>query len=69
LDTASVAEFGNMDGYTFSTMIIEFFVNPYGFEKLLRLIMAPEDMDAIYGISRGDLEKQWIQYLKTMRIN
>ena len=66
LDTASVVEFGNMDGYAFSTMIIEFLVNTYGFEKLLRLIMAPENMDAIYGISRVDLEKQWIQYLKTI---
>jgi hypothetical protein len=66
LDTASVVEFGNIDGYAFSTMIIEFLVNTYGFEKLLRLIMAPENIDAIYGISRVDLEKQWIQYLKTI---
>jgi hypothetical protein len=66
LDTASIVEFGNMDGYAFSTMIIEFLVNKYGFEKLLNLIMTPENMDAIYGISKGDLEKQWIQYLKTI---
>jgi hypothetical protein len=66
LDTASVVEFGNMDGYTLSTLIIEFLINKYGFEKLLGLIMAPENIDAIYGISKGDLEKQWIQYLKTI---
>jgi hypothetical protein len=66
LDIASIVEFGNMDGYAFSTMIIEFLVNKYGFEKLLKLIMTPENMDAIYGISKGDLEKQWIQYLKTI---
>jgi hypothetical protein len=66
LDTASIVEFGNIDGYALSTIIIEFLINKYGFEKLLRLIMAPENMDAIYGISKGDLEKQWIQYLKTI---
>jgi hypothetical protein len=69
LDTASVVEFGNMDGYAFSTMIIEFLENTYGYDKLLKLIMAPENIDAIYGVTRRDLEKQWIQYLKVMRIN
>jgi hypothetical protein len=67
LDTASVVEFGNMDGYAYATLIIEFLVNTYGFEKLQRLIMAPEKMAAIYGLSNVDLEKQWIQYLKTLQ--
>jgi hypothetical protein len=64
LDTASVTEFGNMDGYVLSTMIIEFLVNTYGYEKLLKLIKAPESMNAIYGTSRDSLEKQWIRYVK-----
>jgi hypothetical protein len=69
LDTASVVEFGKMDGYAYSTLIIEFLVNTYGFERLQRLIMAPEKMVAIYGLSYGDLEKQWFQYLKTIQRN
>jgi hypothetical protein len=44
-------------------------VNTYGYDKLLKLIMAPENIDAIYGVTRRDLEKQWIQYLKVMRID
>jgi hypothetical protein len=69
LDTANVVEFGDMDGYALSTLIVEFLVNTYGFDKLQRLIMAPEKMDAIYGLSNADLEKQWIQYLKTIPLN
>jgi hypothetical protein len=68
LDTANVIEFGNMDGYALSTLIIEFLVNSYGFEKMQRLIMTPEKMDAIYGLSNADLEKQWVQYLKTITL-
>jgi hypothetical protein len=69
LDTTSIVEFGNMDGYAYSTLIIEFLVNTYGFERLQRLIMAPEKMVAIYGLSYGDLEKQWFHYLKTIPLN
>ncbi|MFC1558326.1 peptidase MA family metallohydrolase [candidate division KSB1 bacterium] len=64
LDTASTVEFGNMDGYALSTTIIEFLVNTYGFNNLIKLIKAPENIEDIYGTSKGDLEKQWLQYLR-----
>jgi hypothetical protein len=66
LDIASSVEFGNMNGYAFSTTIIEFLVNTYGFQKLLKLIREPENIDTIYGLSKEDLEKQWVQYIKSM---
>jgi len=65
LESVSDVEFGNIDGYGYSTIIIEFLVDTYGFDKLVKLIREPENIETIYGLSKGDLEKQWIQYLKT----
>jgi hypothetical protein len=66
LDTASMVEFGDMDGYPLSTTIIEFLVETYGFDKLLELIRSPENLSTLYSTSRDSLEKQWVQYLKEM---
>jgi len=64
LDTASDLEFGNMGGYAFSGTIVEFLVVTYGIDKLVLLIKEPENIESIYGLSKNDLEKQWIQYVK-----
>ncbi len=63
LDTASVMEFGNMNGYGLSVTIVEFLVVTYGIDKLVLLIKEPENFEIIYGLSKETLEKQWIQYL------
>jgi hypothetical protein len=68
LDTASVMEFGNMNGYGLSVTIVEFLVDTYGIDKLVLLIKAPENFENIYGLSKNTLEKQWIQYLKHEKI-
>jgi hypothetical protein len=68
LDTASVMEFGNMNGYGLSVTIVEFLVVTYGIEKLVLLIKEPENFENIYGLSENTLEKQWIQYLKHEKI-
>jgi hypothetical protein len=64
LDTVSFMEFGNMNGYGLSVMIVEFLVVTYGIDKLVLLIKEPENIETIYGLSKEKLEKQWIQFLK-----
>ena len=68
LDTLSVMEFGNMNGYGLSVTIVEFLVVTYGIDKLVLLIKDPENFETIYGLSKNTLEKQWIQYLKHEKI-
>lgn len=68
LETASVIEFGNMNGYGLSVTIVEFLVDTYGIDKLVLLIKEPENYETIYGLSEYTLEKQWIQYLKHEKI-
>ncbi len=63
LSSASMLEFGQMNGYAISVTIVEFLVNTYGMEKLVALLKAPEHIETIYGLSQENLEKQWIQYL------
>ncbi len=64
LDTVSVMEFGNMNGYGLSVSIVEFLVDTYGMDKLVLLIKEPANIESIYGLSKDALEKQWIQFLK-----
>lgn len=64
LDKANTAEFGKIHGYTYSVLIIEFLVTTYGFEKLIELIKEPEDIEAIYGRTKENLEKLWLSYIK-----
>lgn len=68
LETASVIEFGNMNGYGLSVTIVEFLVDTYGIDKLVQLIREPENLVTIYGLPGYTLEKQWIQYLKHEKI-
>lgn len=64
LDRASTAEFGEMNGYAYSATIIEFLVGKYGFEKLVKFIKQPEDIESIYGTTKEDLEGLWLEYIK-----
>lgn len=68
LESASMMEFGNMNGYGLSVTIVEFLVATYGIDKLVLLIKAPENLENIYGLPESTLEKQWIQYLKHEKI-
>lgn len=68
LDKASAMEFGQMNGYGLSVMIVEFLIDTYGIDKLVLLIKEPENIEIIYDLSKNDLETQWIQYLKHGKI-
>jgi hypothetical protein len=64
LDTVSIMEFGNMNGYGLSVSIVEFLIVTYGIDKLVLLIKEPENFEIIYGLSKDAMEKQWVKYLK-----
>jgi len=64
LDAATTDEFGKLDGYAYSTTIIEFLVGRYGLENLVKLIKAPEELKTIYGVSQDELEREWLDYLR-----
>lgn len=64
LNTASTAEFGDINGYAYSTTIIEFLVKTYGFERLIQLINEPENIEAIYDTTKENLENRWLIYIK-----
>lgn len=66
LETSSAMEFGNMNGYGLSVMIVEFLVNNYGIDKLVLMIKEPENIEIIYGLSKDNLEKQWNKYLEAL---
>lgn len=68
LESSSELEFGNMGGYGFSMLIVEFLIDTYGIDKMVLLIKEPEKIETIYGLSKDVLEKQWIQYLKHEQI-
>ncbi len=68
LETASAMEFGQMNGYGLSVMIVEFLVDKYGIDKLVLLIKEPENIETIYGISKDILEKQWVQYIEAYQL-
>ena len=68
LDSASVMEFGQMNGYGLSVSIVEFLVDTYGIDKLVLLIKKPENIEIIYGLPINTLENQWIQYSKAYQI-
>jgi len=64
LDTVSIMEFGNINGYGLSVTIVEFLVLTYGIDKLVFLIKDPANIESIYGFSKDILEQQWIRYIK-----
>ncbi len=51
-------------GYFFTLPAGEFLVKKYGFDKVKKLILSPEDYKGIFGKSEQDLWKEWIEYLK-----
>ena len=64
LDNASVAAFGDMDGYPLSASIIDFLVIIHGWNKLVELIHNPEKLTEIYGRTEAELEADWAKYFE-----
>lgn len=63
LSKAGTVEFGDMNGYVFSSLIIEFLIKGYGYEKLRQLILTPEKFEQIYGFTKQNMEEKWINHL------
>ncbi len=49
--------------YYISYSICDFFINTYGYEKLIQLIKSPMDIENITELSIENLEKKWISYI------
>lgn len=63
LSTAGTVEFGDINGYVFSSSIIEFLIKGHGYEKLRQLIINPGKFEVIYGLTEQKMEDKWINYL------
>jgi len=50
--------------HIFSYTIVEFLVNKYDYDKLIEILKEPQEIDKIIGISKSELEKEWISFLK-----
>jgi hypothetical protein len=64
LDAAPAMEFGKMNGYGLSVMIVEFLVDTYGIDKLVLLVKEPGNIEIIYGLPQNALEEQWVRDFK-----
>jgi Peptidase MA superfamily len=65
METAGSVKFGDIDGYGFSTTAIEFIIKKYDISKVISLIKYPNQYIEIFGLSKEELEKEWMNYLKT----
>lgn len=55
--------FGNDGGYQYSYTIVDYIVKNYGYDKLRDLIKSPFDFLGVLGISEGEFQKSWTNYL------
>jgi hypothetical protein len=65
LDTGEDFEkFFKYNGYQYSYTIIESIVVQFGYDKLYRLIKAPNNFVHIFGMTESQLQETWIEYIK-----
>jgi hypothetical protein len=58
---------GGWENYCWAATIFEFIVETYGMEHLTEMNRRHGDFQGIFGISRSEFERQWHQYLRTLR--
>lgn len=56
-------KFAELGGYQFSYTIIEYIIENYGYEEMRKIIKSPNLIEEILGISKSQLEQDWIKYL------
>lgn len=56
--------FGERNGYDWSCTIIHFIVHKYGYDHLLELCKNPHNFEKVFGYSKPEFEKRWIDSLK-----
>ncbi|WP_371194557.1 peptidase MA family metallohydrolase [Glaciecola sp. SC05] len=64
LSNAGTVEFGDKNGYIFSALIVEFLISNYGYDAIRKLIIQPNDFEAIFGLSELELESKWRTHLR-----
>lgn len=51
-------------GFPYSIILVEYMVNEHGFDKIIAIIKAPSELEAILGISISELDSGWCKYLQ-----
>ncbi|MBK1813287.1 hypothetical protein JHL18_21935 [Clostridium sp. YIM B02505] len=65
LDTGEDFEaFFALDGYQYSYTMVEAIVNLFGYDKLRKLVKAPNKIDEVLHISETDLYKKYVDFIK-----
>lgn len=65
LDTRDDFEsFFKLNGYQYSYTIVESIVEIFGYDKLLRLIKAPNDFMDIFEMTEEEIQDKWKKYIK-----
>ncbi len=63
LQVADTTQFGDLGGYGISATIVMFIVEKYGYQKLKRFIIEPENIESIFNISEDEFDSLWRSYL------
>lgn len=56
--------FADVGGYHFSYTLVEYIIKEYGYETVIDIIKAQDNMETILGKSLDEFENDWINYLK-----
>lgn len=76
LDTAELPSFDDLatgndfetffkrGGYQYSYTIVEFIISKFGYEKLIEFIKEPTEFEGVFGVTKEQLQDQWVNYIK-----
>ncbi len=56
-------EFAVRQGYQYMYTFVEYIVWTYGYEKLNALIADPDGFENIFGLTKDEIESNWIEYI------
>jgi hypothetical protein len=51
-------------GFPYSITLVEYMVKEYGFDKIIAIIKAPSELEAILGFTISELDSGWREYLQ-----
>lgn len=57
-------KFVEIGGYDFSYTVVEYLVEKYGYETIVEMLKAPDNIEEILGKTLDEFEKDWVDYLK-----
>jgi hypothetical protein len=57
--------FGNKSGYQISYSVVEYMIKNYGYDKVIDYIKYPDQVEKILGVSKEELQKNWLDYVNS----